>query len=218
LANIVVPNLMADFAKRFGGVEIHLREGLQGSVRDAVRSGVADFGVGYVEQLSRLFVTQCLGSDRFRIVLSAKHPLAALREIRLRALKDVPLISLPPESRTRQLVDRAAAAAGVPLYYAATANRLPTIFGLVRNGIGATVLAAAECPSAGERNLVSRPIVDPRISAEIGIIRLRERALAPAAASLLAVVREGLGGEVAARSGGRNSQRRNPAYREPRRA
>jgi hypothetical protein len=88
----------------------------------------------------------------------------------------------------------------------------------VRNGIGATVLAAAECPPAGERNLVSRPIVDPRISAEIGIIRLRERALAPAAASLLAVVREGLCGEVAARSGGRNSQRRNPAYREPRHA
>jgi DNA-binding transcriptional LysR family regulator len=218
LANIVVPNLIADFAKRFGGVEIHLREGLQGSVRDAVRSGVADFGVGYIEQLSRLFVTQSLGSDRFRIVLSAKHPLAASREIRLRALKDVPLISLPPESRTRQLVDRAAAAAGVPLYYAATANRLPTIFGLVRNGIGATVLAAAECPPAGERNLVSRPIVDPRISAEIGIIRLRERALATAAANLLAVVREGLGGKVAACSGGRNSQRRNPAYREPRHA
>jgi DNA-binding transcriptional LysR family regulator len=212
LANIVSPNLIADFTRRFGGVEIHLREGLQNSVRDDVRSGVADFGVGYIEQLPKLFVTESLGRERFHVVVSAKHPLAGLREIRLKALNDVPLISLPPESRSRQLVDRAAAAAGMSLHYAATANRLPTLFSLVRNGVGVAVLAASECPRAGERNLASRPIVDPSISGEIGIIRLRERELGEAAASLLALVRAGLQ-EAAPRPNGRGIKPRNPAYR-----
>lgn len=197
LAKIIVPNLIADFTRRFGGVEVHLREGLQGSVRDDVRGGVADFGVAYVEGLPKLFAAEGLGRDRYRAVLPAGHPLAGSREVRLKALGNVPLISLPPESRTRQLVDRAAAAAGISLHYAATANQLPTLFSLVRNGIGVTVLGASECPPAAERNLVSRPVIDPQISGEIGVIRLRERELAPAAAALLAVVRAGLGGLIA---------------------
>jgi DNA-binding transcriptional LysR family regulator len=79
LASLISPRLIADFARRFGGVEIHLREGLQSSVRDDVRSGVADFGVGYVDRLPRLFSTERLGEERFHAVLPANHPLAAQR-------------------------------------------------------------------------------------------------------------------------------------------
>jgi DNA-binding transcriptional LysR family regulator len=100
LASLVSPRLIADFARRFGGVEIHLREGLQSSVRDDVRSGVADFGVGFVDRLPRLFATERLGQERFHAVLPAGHALAAQREIRLRALEDVPLVSLPAETRS----------------------------------------------------------------------------------------------------------------------
>ena len=107
LASLVSPRLIADFARRYGGVEIHFREGLQGSVRDDVRSGVADFGVGYLDRLPRLFATERLGAERFHAVLPAGHRLAAQREIRLKALEDVPLVSLPTESRTRRLIDAA---------------------------------------------------------------------------------------------------------------
>ena len=43
-----------------------------------------------------------------------------------------------------------------------------------------------------DRELVSRPLIRPRLSREIGIIRLRERELTPAAAGLLALVTERL--------------------------
>jgi DNA-binding transcriptional LysR family regulator len=73
LASLISPRLIADFARRFGGVEIHLREGLQSSVRDDVRSGVADFGIAYVDRLPRLFATERLGEERFHAVLPAAH-------------------------------------------------------------------------------------------------------------------------------------------------
>ena len=192
LASLISPRLIADFARRFGGVEIHLREGLQSSVRDDVRSGVADFGVAYVDHLPRLFATERLGEERFHAVLPVGHPLAARREIRLRALEGVPLVSLPAESRTRQLLDAAAAAATITLNHAATANRLPTLYSLVGNGVGLAVLAGSECPRGQQAGVVARPITDPRITAEIGIVRLRERDLSTGAASLLAVIRAGL--------------------------
>lgn len=207
LASLVSPRLIADFARRYGGVEIHLREGLQSSVRDDVRSGVADFGVGYLDRLPRLFATERLGEERFHVILPAGHALAAQREIRLRALKDVPLVSLPAESHTRGLLAAAAAAAGITLNYAATANRLPTLYSLVGNGVGVAVLAQSECPRSKDAAVVSRPVVDPCIAAEIGVVRLRERDLSAAAASLLAVIRAGLK-EAASGRGERRAPRR----------
>jgi len=208
LASLISPRLIADFAQRFGGVEIHFREGLQSGVRDDVRSGVADFGIAYLDRLPRLFATERLGAERFHAVLPAGHALATQREIRLSALRDLPLVSLPAESRTRQLLDAAAGAAGMTLRYAATANRLPTLYSLVGNGIGLAVLAKSECPHSKDPAVVSRPLTDPRICAEIGIVRLRERDLSPAAASLLATIRRGLK-EAAS---GRRGHRRNTKY------
>jgi len=182
-------------------------------VRNDVSSGVADFGVAYVDRLPRPFATERLAEERFHAVLPAGHPLAAQREIRLGALEGVPLVSLPAESRTRQLLDGAATAAGITLNHAATANRLPTLYSLVRNGVGLAVLAQSECPRGQQAGVVSRPLTDPRITAEIGIVRLRERDLSTGAASLLAVIRAGLK-QAASRRGERRVRRR----REPRAA
>ena len=208
LANLVPPSLIAGFARRFGGVEIHFREGLQGSVRDDVRSGVADFGVCYIDRLPPAFATERLGAERYHVVLPANHPLAAQREIRLRTLNDVALVSLPAESRSRQLIDGAAVAAGIKLHYAATANRAPTLYSLVSNGVGLAVLAESECPRRNDETVVSRPIADPHISAEIGLVWLRERELSPAAVSLLAVIRKGLMEAAARPDAGRRRRRR----------
>jgi len=47
-------------------------------------------------------------------------------------------------------------------------------------------------PLANDRGLISRPLIRPRISRDIGVIRFRGRELTPAAAGLLALVKERL--------------------------
>jgi hypothetical protein len=50
----------------------------------------------------------------------------------------------------------------------------------------------AQGKASHDAGLVSRPLVRARVSREIGIVRLRGRELTPAAAGLLALVKERL--------------------------
>jgi DNA-binding transcriptional LysR family regulator len=67
-----------------------------------------------------------------------------------------------------------------------------TLLTLVRSGVGAAVVPGDPPPWRAFENLASRPLMRPTMSSEVGIIRLRERELSPAAAGLLALVRERL--------------------------
>jgi DNA-binding transcriptional LysR family regulator len=189
LANAVLPSLIAGYSRKFPAVEIHLREGLHGAVRDDVRSGLADFGVGYVDDAPGSFITEELGTETFYVVLPTGHALTRRRTIELPMLATVPLVSFPAESRTRRTVDGSAMAAGVSLHYLMTTNRLPTLHGLVRNRVGLAVVPASERPPHTDPELVSRPLIGRKLSCQIGIMRLRERELTPPAAEFLAVVR-----------------------------
>lgn len=193
LAGAVLPSLIADYNRKFPGIELHLREGIHSSVVDDLRAGVADFGIGYVDDLPEAFVAETLGTERFHVVLSPRCPLARLRQIEIGALKGATIVSFPVDSHTRRMVDGAAGAAGFAPHYAVTVNRLPTLLSLVRNGVGLGVVPASERPPASDRRLTSRPLSGTRLSCRLGIMRLRERDLSPAAASFLAVVRQWIG-------------------------
>jgi DNA-binding transcriptional LysR family regulator len=189
LAGAVLPGLIADYSRTFPGIELHLREGLHHMVTDEVRNGLADFGIGYVEGAPRSFVTEDLGVDTFHLVMRRDNALARRTRIGLPALVDVPLVSFPAESRTRHVVDRAAAIAGLSFRYVTTTNRLPTLHGLVRNRVGLAVVPKSERPSPDDPHLTSLSLVGPGLTCRVGIMRLRDRELSAAAAQFLDVVR-----------------------------
>ena len=188
LAHSSLPAVIAEYARQFPGIEIQLREGVQGTVQDDVRGGLADFGVGYVADMPDPFVTQRLGAETFHVVLPARHRLARAKEIELKALRNAVLVSLPTDSRTRRLIDGAAATAGFSFRHAITVNLFATLYSLVRSGAGLTIVPHGAGPPVADRALVSRPLVRPRISREIGIVRIGGRELTPAAASLVTLI------------------------------
>jgi DNA-binding transcriptional LysR family regulator len=192
LAHAFLPAVIAEYTRRFPGVDIQLREGVQGNVQDDVRSGLADFGVGYVADMPRPFLTQRLGAETFCVVLPARHRLARAKQIELKALKGAVLVSLPTDSRTRRLIDGAAATAGFSFRHAITVNQFATLYSFVRSGAGLTIVPDGARPPASDRALVSRPLIRPRISREIGIVRIDRRELTPATAGLLALIEERL--------------------------
>ena len=67
---------------------------------------------------------------------------------------------------------------------------MATAIGLVRAGLGATLLpsSASELLAAGD--LVIRDLDAPRIERELGIVKQRRRAYSPAAEALVAVLRD----------------------------
>jgi DNA-binding transcriptional LysR family regulator len=190
LAHFVLPEVIAEYNRRFPGIEIHLREGVQGNVQDDVRGGLADFGLGYVADMPGPFTTESFGAEAFSVVLPAKHRLASKKAIELNALKDATLVSLPADSRTRRIIDGAAATAGFSFRHAVTVNQFATLYNFVRHGVGLTIVPDGARPPTNDRELVSRALVRPRVSREIGIIRLRERELSRAASGLLVLIKE----------------------------
>ena len=192
LAHGELPRLIAEYNRHFPGIEIHLREGVQGNVQDDVRSGLADFGLGYVADMPEPFTTESLGTEAFYVVLPLRHRLARAKQIELKALKDATLVSLSTDSRTRRIIDGAAATVGFTFRHAVTVNQFATLYSFVRNGVGLTVVPEGARPPVHDPELVSRQLIRPRVSREIGIVRLRGRELTPAAAGLLALVKERL--------------------------
>lgn len=192
LIPVSMSGVIAEYGRQFPGIEIQLREGFQDDVRDDVRSGLADFGIGNIGDLSDAHLTESLGVEDLWVVLRNDHPLARLRQIEFGALKDVALVSFRVGSTTRRLIDAAATAAGFTLRHVVIVGLPFTLMNLVAGGVGAAVVPAHPWRPAVYSNLVSRPLIRPRLSSEIGIIRLRDRELSPAAASLLALTRERL--------------------------
>src|SRR5580658_3266925 len=123
----VVPLTDAKFAAQLAhycsgtpGVEVHLRQGLQSQIVDDVRSGAVDFAIGYLDDLPSMITTEDVFREHFYVVCPRRWPLAERRVIDLRALKDAALVSFPPESQTRWVVDGAAKSLGLSLRHSIT--------------------------------------------------------------------------------------------------
>ena len=189
---VPISGVVAEYQRRFPGVEIQLREGFQDDVKDDVRSGLADFGIGALGDLPASHLTESLGIEALGVVLRRDHPLARRRQIAFEALRDMPLVSLRLGSAARRLIDAAATTAGFTLRHVVTVGMPLTLMNLVAAGAGIAVVPARPWPRGAYPALVARPLVRPQLSSEIGIIRLRDRELSPAAAGLLALARERL--------------------------
>lgn len=192
LIPVNMSGVITEYGRQFPGIEIQLREGFQDDVRDDVRSGLADFGIGDISDLPDSHLAESLGVEELWVILRDDHPLTRHRQIEFGALKDVALVSFRVGSSTRRLIDAAATAAGFTLRHVVTVSLPLTLMNLVVGGVGAAIVPAHPWPQAVYSNLVSRPLVRPRLSSEIGIMRLRNRELSPAAGGLLALARERL--------------------------
>src|SRR4030095_7506267 len=101
VAGAFLPRLIAAYRADRPGVEIHVRESVHGSVMEDVRSGVADFGLGYVDEPPEFAAGTPLGRETFCVVPSARHKLANRRKLGLADLSHQPILELPHDSSNR---------------------------------------------------------------------------------------------------------------------
>jgi DNA-binding transcriptional LysR family regulator len=183
LAYHVLPTATAAYRRRFPGIDLYLREGVQDAIVADVRRSVADIGIGNVGGVSDPVVAEPLGEELCVVVLPRRHALARRRALSIADLRDESLISMPPESGLRRLVDSAALSAGVHLHHAITLHQFGTLFSFVRSGLGVAIVPVSALPPRGDRALHVRLLSGPALTRQVGILTLGERALSPAAAS-----------------------------------
>ena len=187
VANGPLPSVIAAYRQAHPGIEVRIRDGIHGAVNEDVRSGVADFGINYLESTPEALVATPLGRDVFGLVVRRDHVLArdGRRGVSLGELADLPLVSMPADSQTRRVLDAAAAAAGLRLDHGVVVSQITTMLNFVRAGAGVGFAPSAAMAQALGPDLVRLAVHEPEIALDMGIVRLRDRDVSPAAAGLM---------------------------------
>jgi len=190
VANGKLPGLVSAYRLDHPGIELHVRDGVHGTVIEDVRSGAADFGITYLDDLPDPFVSVRVGSEAFTVVLPRNHELARKRSLSLSDLKGAPLVSLPSDSRTRRVIDGAASSVGLTLNHVVTVSQFATMLGFVRAGIGLAIAPKSGVASFLGRELSAVPIRGRPLARDLGIVTLKEREPSPAANGLMSLLRQ----------------------------
>ena len=108
VANGLLPAIVAKYRASRPGIEIILREGVHGTVLEDIRSGTADLGATYVDDVPDFVEAKRVSREVFDVILPRAHPLtkrAKRSSVTLTELVNFPLVSLPHEFRTRRTID-----------------------------------------------------------------------------------------------------------------
>jgi DNA-binding transcriptional LysR family regulator len=176
-----LPPLILKFRKTHPGMTFIVKDVIASRVTASVRSEDVDIGVtggdvldDDIEILHRFY-------DQMLVVFPAKHPLASRRKITLQALSEHPLVLMTPDTSVRAILDAAFAAAGLVANPACEATYMMTAIGMVKAGLGVTVLPASAKEIKAEPSLKTRPIDDASLKRSVLVIKKKSRTLPPAA-------------------------------------
>ena len=100
VANGLLPTIVAKYRASRPGIEIILREGVHGTVLEDIRSGTADLGITYVDDVPDFIEAKRISREVFDVILPRTHPLAkrSMRgAVALTDLVSFPFVSLPYE-------------------------------------------------------------------------------------------------------------------------
>ena len=194
----LMPACIAECARRDPDIDFVLLDRIQQDVLDSVRAGEVDFGVVVEPPAADDLQGQTILDDPFCLVLPPGHRLAARPSVRWSALDGVPLVLLDHASGSRRLIDGALAAHGAHCKVRQQVGHPTTVFRMVEQGIGISVMPALAMPPAGLLSLTVRPLL-PRMQRSIMLVHRRNRAPSPLAQRVWDLIRE----MAAARAGTR---------------
>ena len=193
VANGLIPAVAAKYRASRPGIEIILREGVHGNVLEDIRSGTADLGATYVDNVPDFAEAKRVSREVFVVILPRGHPLTKMAKqssVTLTDLANFQLVSLPHESRTRRTIDAAASSAGLTLRHVATVTQFTTLMSFVRAGVGIAVVPSGGIAGLLGKDLAVLQLIRPRLSRNVGLIWLRERELTPAARGFAVIFEE----------------------------
>ncbi|MGY6272300.1 LysR substrate-binding domain-containing protein [Achromobacter denitrificans] len=147
-----IPDCVAQLLQRSPGVKVLIEELPADAIAQQVEAGRLDIGVAYRPEGASDLRFEPLFNEELVLVVSASHPLAARRRIRMIELHREPLVMLPAGFSTRRILDECFQAAGAAPEVIAEMNTIAAMLGMVaRMNVGAIAAASAISPDPGLR-------------------------------------------------------------------
>ena len=182
---IDVPDLLAAFHRQHPSVEISLTEANSDHLIAALVAG--DLDLAYVAlgpETPPGIETRILVDEPMVAVVGPDDPLARAGHLDLAELGRRAVISLPPGTGVRALLDEACAAAGIRPRIALEASNLGIIAALAARGLGVAIVPTSVAAS-GPPGLCTLPIDGPELRGRIALAWRSGGPMSPAARALV---------------------------------
>lgn len=174
-----LPQVLAGFRDRHPGLELQVADLLSEPCIERVKNGQADLALAAARAETPELQAEWFCSDGFHLVCRADHLLARQRRLLPADLAAHPFVHLSRTSSVRQYVD--AATHPHPLPAVIEVEQLATVAGMVRAGLGISVVPALTLYQFAGPGLVTRPLNWPGLERSLYLVRRRDRALSFAA-------------------------------------
>lgn len=181
-----LPEVLAGFRAAHPGIELQVHDVLSEPCIERVRQGQADFALAAIRADTPELRAEAFCSDDFHLVCPSGHPLASRRQLRPRDLAAWPFIHLSRTSSVRQYIDAATLPQTLPSVL--EVDQLATVAGMVRAGLGISVVPALTLYQFRTPGLVVRPLHWAGLTRHIYLVRRRDRGFSAAAEGLHAWV------------------------------
>lgn len=177
-----LPQVLAGFRAKWPGITLSVADVLSEPCIERVQRGEADLALAAVRADTPELQAQPFCTDSFHLVLPAGHRLAHGPEPVPADLHGEAFIHLSRTSSVRQYIE----AALHPQVPPATleVDQLATVAGMVRAGLGLSIVPALTLYQFQDPGLVTRPLAWPGLARRIYLVRRRDRGLSVAAQAL----------------------------------
>lgn len=189
-AHYFLPTVIAQYRLRYPRIRVKLFDASANEVLNAVKSGEADFGVGFVGSQDADIEFEQLLQDRFVVACRRNHPLASKKSVSWREFYEHEYVSVDKTSGNRLLLDQALTAVAPRAPSVCETRHVTTALGLVEAGLGVAAVPSMAMPQSEHPLLTSVPLVDPVVTRRVGLVRRRGRQLTPAAQEFYSIVVE----------------------------
>jgi len=187
-----LPDVLAQFHARHPGVELDIADVLSEPCIERVATGRADFALAAIRADTPELRAEPFCQDGFHLVCRTDHALADQPlpggAAQLRALAQWPFIHLARHSSVRQYLE--AAFHPHAMRTLMEVEQLATVTGMVRAGLGISVVPTFTLFHFQYPDLVTRPLALPGLMRQIYLVRRRDRGLSVAAQALYQLMRE----------------------------
>lgn len=174
-----LPGVLAGFNAVHPGIELEVADVLSEACIEHVRSGQYDFALAATRANTAELRAEPFCSDEFHLVCRRDHPAAKLDNPRAKDLAAWPFIHLSRTSSVRQYIDAATLPRVLPPML--EVDQLATVAGMVRAGLGVSVVPALTLYQFRQPELAIKPLRWPGLTRHIYLVRRRDRRLSVAA-------------------------------------
>jgi DNA-binding transcriptional LysR family regulator len=171
LSSTFLPPILAGFKARFPGVDLVLHDTLPTHVLPAVRSGVADVGIGTFAASETDLARTLLFAEAMVAVFAATHPFAARKRLAWNDLASEPIVALRRGSVFRDLAEIGFASAGLTFLPTFEADYAGSIIGLVDAGLGVAILPGYATKLTDATRIRWRRLEKPVIDREVCLVQ-----------------------------------------------